>query len=154
MSLCFSKGLGAPVGSLLLGDETFIARARRWRKTLGGGMRQVGILAAGCHHALEHHVARLAEDHRHAALLAEGLREVDEIEVRGCDTNVLFVALPEAHCKALGTFLADRGILIAAAPVTRLLTHLDISAEDVRQVVESIKAYFSAHVVRGDDRLA
>ncbi|RDB42664.1 low-specificity L-threonine aldolase [Halomonas sp. DQ26W] len=153
VSLCFSKGLGAPVGSLLLGDEAFIGRARRWRKTLGGGMRQVGILAAGCHHALEHHVERLAEDHRHAALLAEGLGEIDEIEVRGCETNVLFVALPEAHCKALGEFLADRGVLIAASPVTRMLTHLDISVQDVGHFVASIKAYFTEHAVRVDDRL-
>lgn len=153
VSLCFSKGLGAPVGSLLLGDEAFIGRARRWRKTLGGGMRQVGILAAGCHHALEHHVERLAEDHRHAALLAQGLNEIEEIRVRDCDTNVLFVALPETHCKTLEAFLADQGILMAAAPVTRLLTHLDISAEDVRHVVASIKTYFSSHAVRGDNRL-
>lgn len=152
VSLCFSKGLGAPVGSLLLGDEAFIARARRWRKTLGGGMRQVGILAAGCHHALERHVERLAQDHQHAALLAEGLDEIDEIEVRDCDTNMLFVAMPEDHCKALEAFLTERGILVAVAPVTRLLTHLDISAEDIRRVVAGIKAYFAAHAVRGDGR--
>ncbi|MFY0989899.1 low-specificity L-threonine aldolase [Halomonas sp. C05BenzN] len=143
VSLCFSKGLGAPVGSLLLGDEAFIARARRWRKTLGGGMRQVGILAAACHHALEHHVERLADDHRHAALLAEGLGEIEEIAVRGCDTNMVFVALPEAHCRALGEFLEAQGVLLAASPVTRLVTHLDVSEEDVRHVVAACRAYFA-----------
>ncbi|MBZ0329537.1 low-specificity L-threonine aldolase [Halomonas sp. ANAO-440] len=153
VSLCFSKGLGAPVGSLLLGDEAFILRARRWRKTLGGGMRQVGILAAACHHALENHVERLGEDHRHAALLAEGLGEIDEVGVHGCDTNMLFVTLPEAHCSALEAFLAERGILMAAAPVTRMLTHLDISEQDVRHVVAGIKAYFVANAARVDARL-
>lgn len=143
VSLCLSKGLGAPAGSLLLGNEAFIARARRWRKTLGGGMRQVGILAAGCHHALEHHVARLAEDHAHAVLLAEGLAGLDEVEVRACDTNMVFVALPEAHRGGLQAHLAERGILIAASPVTRLVTHLDVTREDVERVIGETGRYFA-----------
>lgn len=143
VSLCFSKGLGAPVGSVLLGDTDFIQRARCWRKTLGGGMRQIGILAAGCRHALEHHVERLAEDHENARQLADGLAGIDEVEVQACDTNMVFLRLPEALCQALGAFLASRGILMAAAPRTRLVTHLDITADDVSAVVAAMKAYFA-----------
>ncbi|HSP58471.1 MAG TPA: low-specificity L-threonine aldolase [Halomonas sp.] len=143
VSLCFSKGLGAPVGSLLLGGQDFIARARRWRKTLGGGMRQVGILAAGCQHALDHHVERLADDHRHAEQLAAGLANIEGVEVLACDTNMVFVSFPEAHCGGLGEFLEARGVLMAVAPVTRLVTHLDVSKDDVRHVVASVEAYFS-----------
>lgn len=143
VSLCFSKGLGAPVGSVLLGNEAFIGRARRWRKTLGGGMRQVGILAAGCRYALRHHVERLAEDHHNAVQLAQGLGEVETVEVRACDTNMVIVSVPESHCAALGTFLAERGILVAVAPTLRLVTHLDVSVGDIHHVVASFKAYFA-----------
>ncbi|MCK2184210.1 low-specificity L-threonine aldolase [Halomonas getboli] len=144
VSICFSKGLGAPAGSLLLArDAAFATRARRWRKTLGGGMRQVGLLAEGCRHALAHHVERLAEDHAHASQLAEGLAGIDGIEVQACDTNMVFLALPEAHCRALGEFLAARGVLIAAQPRTRLVTHLDVSTADVRHVVTEMRAYFA-----------
>jgi threonine aldolase len=146
VSLCFSKGLGAPAGSVLLGDPPFIARARRWRKTLGGGMRQVGILAAGCRHALEHHVERLAEDHRHAEALAAGLDEIGELRVLGHDTNMVFVAIPEAHCRALEAFLACCGVRLIAKPQARLVTHLDVSRDDIRHVVASIKDYFSPNV--------
>ncbi|MFM9269860.1 low-specificity L-threonine aldolase [Halomonas elongata] len=143
VSLCFSKGLGAPVGSILLGDTDFIERARRWRKTLGGGMRQVGILAAGCRHALEQHVERLAEDHHNARRLAEGLADIDDIAIEACDTNMVFIALPGDHCQALEAFMASRGILLAAAPRMRLVTHLDVSTADVRRVVTEMHAYFS-----------
>ncbi|PMR81783.1 low-specificity L-threonine aldolase [Halomonas urumqiensis] len=143
VSLCFSKGLGAPVGSVLIGDAGFIQRARRWRKTLGGGMRQVGILAAGCRHALEHHVERLAEDHHSARRLSEGLAGIDEVEVKACDTNMVFIALPRDHCQALEAFMASRGILLAAGPRTRLVTHLDVGEDDIESVVAAFKTYFS-----------
>jgi len=143
VSLCFSKGLGAPVGSLLLGSADFIARARRWRKTLGGGMRQAGLLAAACHHALEHHVERLADDHDNARRLAEGLAGVPGVEVRARDTNMVFAAFPEAHCRALGAHLEACGILMAAGPVTRLVTHLDVSAEQIDRVVAAVNDYFT-----------
>lgn len=147
VSLCFSKGLGAPVGSVLLGSRAFTERARRWRKTLGGGMRQVGILAAGCRYALHHHVERLAEDHHHAALLAKGLDEIEAIQVSACDTNIVIVALPASHCASIEKFLADRGILVAAGPTMRLVTHLDLSEDDVRRVVASFKDYFATCIV-------
>lgn len=143
VSLCFSKGLGAPVGSVLVGEPSLIASARRWRKTLGGGMRQVGILAAGCHYALEHHVARLVEDHQHARLLAEGLSDIDEVGVTACDTNMVFVTFPQTDCVALADFLRARDILMPVAPRARLVTHLDVSEQDVQAVVAAIKAFFS-----------
>ncbi|MCE8003368.1 low-specificity L-threonine aldolase [Billgrantia ethanolica] len=143
VSLCFSKGLGAPVGSLLLGEADFIARARRWRKTLGGGMRQAGVLAAACHHAFEHHVERLAEDHDNARRLAEGLGTVPGVEVRACDTNMVFVAFPEARCRALQARLEARGILAAVGPVTRLVTHMDVSADAIERVISAVNDFFS-----------
>lgn len=143
VSLCFSKGLGAPVGSLLLGEAGFIARARRWRKTLGGGMRQAGVLAVACHHAFEHHVARLAEDHKNAQRLAEGLGEVPYIDVRGCATNMVFINVPEVHCQALQAHLEAHGILAAVEPVMRLVTHLDVSGEDIERMVIVVSDYFA-----------
>lgn len=142
VSLCFSKGLGAPVGSVLVGDDGFIAQARRWRKTLGGGMRQVGVLAAGDQYALAHHVERLAVDHANARLLAEELATIDDIEVHACHTNMVFLSLPEADCLPLERTLASRGIRVSASPGTRLVTHLGITADDIRYVTQEVKAYF------------
>lgn len=141
VSLCFSKGLGAPVGSVLVGDAALIARARRWRKTLGGGMRQVGILAAGCHHALEHHVERLAEDHARARQLAEGLADIDGIAVQDCDTNMVFLAVPEADGRALEAHLAARGILAAVGATTRLVLHLDVGDDDIPRILAAFRSF-------------
>ena len=91
ISFCLSKGLGAPVGSLLCGPADFVTEARRWRKSLGGGMRQAGIVAAAGLYALEHHVARLAEDHAQAASLAHGLRDIEELTVTAVQTNMVFI---------------------------------------------------------------
>ena len=143
VSLCFSKGLGAPVGSLLLGEADFIARARRWRKTLGGGMRQAGVLAVACHHAFTHHVARLAEDHKNARRLAEGLGEVPCIDIHSCDTNMVFIGVPDEHCRALQDHLETHDILVAVESVTRLVTHLDVSGEDIERVVAIVSDYFT-----------
>ncbi len=143
VSLCFSKGLGAPVGSVLVGGEAFMARARRWRKVLGGGMRQSGMLAAGCRYALAHQVERLADDHRRARLLAEGLARLEPVESLGCETNMVFVAFPAPHRKPLEAFLRARGILVEVLPRTRFVTHLDVSDDEVRQVIAAIEAYFA-----------
>lgn len=143
VSICCSKGLGAPVGSVLAGGREFIERAHRWRKVLGGGMRQAGFLAAACLYAFEHHVERLAEDHRNAERLAAGLRGIQELEVTGQATNMVFVRFPEAHCDALDQHLAERGILARIAPVSRLVTHLDVGAADVDAVVGAVQAYFA-----------
>lgn len=95
ISICFSKGLGAPVGSVLVGSRPLIERAHRWRKVLGGGMRQAGVLAAACLYALEHNVERLAEDHANAAHLAEGLARIEPVKVMSHATNMVFAQFPE-----------------------------------------------------------
>ncbi len=133
-TICLSKGLGAPVGSLLVGSQDYIKRAKRWRKMTGGGMRQAGILAAAGLYALEHNVARLKEDHDNAAWLAAALRDAGA-EVRRHDTNTLFVSVPQAQVAALGAFMKSRNVLISAAPVTRLVTHLDVNREQLETVV-------------------
>ncbi len=140
VSICFSKGLGAPVGSVLVGSAELIARARRWRKVLGGGLRQSGVLAAACLYALEHNVERLAEDHANARLLADGLRGIAGVRVLSHDTNMVFAEFEPARCEALTAALAADGILMRAVygGPTRLVTHLDVSAADVRRVVEAV----------------
>jgi len=143
VSLCLSKGLGAPVGSVLCGSRTFIERARRWRKMLGGGMRQSGVLAAAGIYALDHHIERLAEDHANAALLAEGLSRIPSLKVEPPQTNVVYVHIPSEHCEPLSSWLLERGILVRVSPRARLLTHLDVSAEDVPKAVAAVQAYFA-----------
>ena len=124
VSVCLSKGLGAPVGSVLLGSKDLIASARRWRKALGGGMRQAGVLAAAGLYALQHHVERLGEDHDNAAHLAAGLRAIG-LTVEPPQTNVVYVQIPESQIDALGGHLGRHGIVVSLAPHTRLVTHLD-----------------------------
>jgi threonine aldolase len=120
-----------------------IERAHRWRKVLGGGMRQAGYLAAACLYALDHHIARLADDHAHAARLAEGLAQIDEVTVTGRATNMVFAQFAQAHCAALEAFLKQRGILIQVLYGTRMVTHLDVSAADIDAVIAAVKDYFA-----------
>jgi threonine aldolase len=126
LAVCLSKGLGAPIGSLMVGTADAVAEARIWRKRMGGGMRQVGILAAAGLHALEHHVERLADDHEHARLLAEACG-VDPATV---DTNIVVVDRPDAADLVLAA--RDAGVLVATVGPTavRLVTHLDITRDD------------------------
>jgi len=140
VSICFSKGLGAPVGSVLVGSQGLISRARRWRKMLGGGLRQSGVLAAACLYALEHNVDRLADDHANARALAEGLRGIRGVKVLSQDTNMLFVQFEPARCDALTAALANEDILLRAVydGPTRLVTHLDVSADDVQRVIQAV----------------
>ncbi|SEI88168.1 low-specificity L-threonine aldolase [Achromobacter sp. NFACC18-2] len=140
VSICFSKGLGAPVGSVLVGSEELIARARRWRKMLGGGLRQSGVLAAACLYALEHNVDRLAQDHDNARLLAEGLQSIPGVKVLSQDTNMVFAEFEPSRCEALTAALAREDILMRAVygGPTRLVTHLDVSTDDVRRVVQAV----------------
>ncbi len=144
-AFCLSKGLGAPVGSLLCGSDDLIREARRWRKTLGGGMRQAGVIAAAGLYALENNVDRLVEDHQNATELARRLSEIDEITVGHDDTqtNMVFVDLGEINSGGLTQFLRDQGILIHGGGRIRLVTHLDISASDIDRVVAALKAYIS-----------
>ncbi|MCX7175206.1 MAG: low-specificity L-threonine aldolase [Proteobacteria bacterium] len=144
VSICFSKGLGSPVGSVLVGSEALIQAAHRWRKLLGGGMRQSGLLAAACLYALGHHDARLAEDHANAERLARGLAGIAEVKEVSQATNMVFVQFPHEDCAALEASLKARGILIQALYNARLVTHLDLNAADIDTVVEAIKSYFVA----------
>jgi threonine aldolase len=145
VSFCLSKGLGAPVGSVLCGPRDVIDKARRWRKVLGGGTRQAGILAAAGIHALTHHVDRLSQDHENAARLAQGLAQVQELNLdpSKVQTNMVFFTLEPSRFKTLQAFLKERGILISGRERVRLVTHLDVSAEDIRVVIETFKDYFS-----------
>lgn len=143
VSLCMSKGLGAPVGSVLCGPAAFIAAAHRWRKMLGGGLRQAGVLAAACEHALDHHVERLAEDHANAARLADGLRSIAGLKVDGPHTNMVFVEVPKEHVAGLAAHLAAEGIMASIGPQSRFVTHLDVDAGKVDRIVAAVGRYFA-----------
>ncbi|AJX11935.1 MULTISPECIES: low-specificity L-threonine aldolase [Burkholderia] len=143
VSICFSKGLGAPVGSVLVGSRPLIERAARWRKMLGGAMRQSGLLAAACLYALEHNVERLADDHENAARLAAGLARIDEVKVLSHATNMVFAQFPEADCAPLEAWLKERGILTQMLYASRFVTHCDVSRDDVDTFVAAVGAYFA-----------
>jgi threonine aldolase len=140
-TLCLSKGLGAPVGSLVIGSQEFITKAHRFRKQFGGGMRQAGILAAAGIYALEHHVERLAEDHLNAKRLARGIAEIDglDIDVDTVQTNILYfgVRRPGLTVPALLERLKTRGVLmLGTGPNSiRAVTHLDVSKEGIERAV-------------------
>lgn len=133
VSICLSKGLGAPVGSVLLGSKDFIETARRWRKITGGGLRQAGILAAAGLYALSHNVERLAHDHSRAKLLASKLREIG-FDVEPVQTNMVFVQCGEHDPKRLCKTLLEQGIKVSAARRLRLVTHLDIDDADIVKI--------------------
>jgi threonine aldolase len=139
VSVCLSKGLGAPVGSVLCGSHALVADARRWRKVLGGGLRQAGILAAAGLYALEHHVARLGEDHQHAARLAEGLAGLPGLTVEPPQTNMVWLRVAEPLAGTLVARMKERGVLATGSEVVRLVTHLDVSAADVERAITVIR---------------
>lgn len=141
VSVCLSKGLGAPVGSVLCGSTALIGKARRLRKMVGGGMRQAGVLAAAGLYALQHQVERLAEDHANAARLGEGLAALG-YSVEPVQTNMVYVQLGE-RAGQIKAFMAERGIAVSAAPRLRLVTHLDVSAEQIEQVIEAFDVFRS-----------
>jgi threonine aldolase len=136
VSVCFSKGLGAPVGSALCGSRELIARAHRWRKMAGGAMRQSGLLAAAALHALDHHVERLAEDHANARRLAEGLEGLPGLRVEPPQTNMVFVSVAPAQGKGVVERLRRHGLLCTGLYDLRLVTHLDISRDDVDRAID------------------
>ena len=145
VSICLSKGLGCPVGTVLLGQKDLIAKAHRARKILGGGMRQAGILAAAGLYALEHHVQRLTEDHANARKLAEGLAQIKQIKIDPAtvQTNMVFASIATEHVKPLAEHLKSAGILILPNANLRLVTHLDVSAADVGRVITAFREYFA-----------
>jgi len=143
VSVCLSKGLGAPVGSVLLGPKAFIEQGKRWRKMLGGGMRQAGVIAAAAHYALEHNVALLAQDHDNAAELARGLARIDALTVSTPQTNIFWIDVPASACAPLREALERAAIRATVGPRMRLVTHLDISAADVAHTVDVFTTFFS-----------
>jgi threonine aldolase len=149
VSVCFSKGLGAPVGSTLVGSHDFIKRAHRWRKMLGGGMRQAGVLASAALHALDHHVDRLADDHALAQRLVAGLEGVPGISFEPPQTNIVFVDVQGARAAGLVDHLKAQGILATGsfygqATRLRFVTHLDIDAAGVDRAIAAIREHLSA----------
>lgn len=159
VSLCLSKGLGAPVGSVLAGPRDLIQAARRLRKMLGGGMRQTGILAAAGIHALEHNVARLADDHARAARLADVLAAFPELGLDPAQTNMVFMTPVATDVDAFRRFLADRGIAVGGRQGSlRWVTHLDVDDASVERVRAACEAYFAGsvhdHVSTGPSRQA
>jgi threonine aldolase len=146
VSVCLSKGLGAPLGSVLTGSADFIARARRPRKMLGGGMRQAGIVAAGGLYALDNNISRLAEDHANAKVLAEGLSWFQALKVAPAHTNMVWVEVDPEIAEAFGAHLAANGVGITggyAGQQQRWVTHLDVDREMVAAALEIVGRFFS-----------
>jgi threonine aldolase len=147
ISVCLSKGLGAPIGTVLVGEAEQIAKARRLRKALGGGLRQVGILAAAGLYALEHNVDRLAEDHANARRLAEGFARISALKVTRPDTNIVWVTVAPEHTKGYTDFLAAEGFGITGGygkSQQRWVTHLDIDTAAVDRAIAAAERYFTA----------
>lgn len=145
VSVCFSKGLGAPVGSVLVGPREFIARARRVRKALGGGLRQAGLLAAAALYALDHHVERLAEDHALAKRLADGLASIPGITVTAPDTNIVFAEVAGGRAEALLAHLKQHGVLATGLIGLRFVTHLDVDAAGVDRAIAATREFMTRH---------
>jgi threonine aldolase len=135
--------LGAPVGSLLCGGRDYIKAARRWRKMLGGGMRQAGVLAAAGRHAIAHHIERLADDHDNAALLAAGLAKHKALRVSTPQTNMVFVDAPAAIADAFAKHLDAEGVRMIGTTHQRWVTHLDIARADVERAIAVVDAFFA-----------
>jgi threonine aldolase len=140
VSVCFSKGLGAPVGSALVGPRALVDDARRWRKMLGGGMRQAGVLAAAALHALEHHVRRLADDHALARRFAEGLAGLPGLSIEPPQTNMVFADAKDPP--ALVKHLATRGVLATGYDRLRFVMHLDVDAAGIDRAVTAVREHF------------
>jgi threonine aldolase len=145
VSVCLSKGLGAPIGSVLCGSHVLIKNATRWRKMLGGGMRQSGLLAAAGLYALEHNVDRLAEDHANAATLAAGLSEISELRIEPVQTNIVYIHVAPEDCAALQAHLLAKGVQALIGAKTRLVTHLDVSEKQIAVVLQAFRAFFAQH---------
>ena len=141
VSVCLSKGLGAPMGSVLVGSAELIHEAHKWRKMLGGALRQAGLVAAAGQYAVDHNRARLVDDHANAAALADGLSQIDGVKITGQNTNMVFAQLPTANDTAFMSELLDQDIrVLVNNGSSRLVTHLDISTDDVDTAVKAITA--------------
>jgi threonine aldolase len=155
VSVCFSKGLGAPVGSALAGPREFVARGRRIRKLFGGGMRQAGVLAAAALYALDHHVERLAEDHRHARVIAQAIADTPGLTLTPpeVDTNLIWFQVDRelGTAQQVAESLRERGVLVHASGPRRLraCTHLDVSAAQAERAAEVIHRTVSRRTAVG-----
>ena len=146
LNVCFSKGLGAPVGSAFVGSREHVRAARRFRKMLGGGMRQAGVLAAAALYALEHHRARLVDDHRAARRFADALRDARGVELApSIETNIVTIGLPGLDAGGVARRAAEAGVLLNATGkhTLRAVTHLDISAEEAVEAAARLRALLS-----------
>ena len=150
VSVCLSKGLGSPLGSVLVGSDELVKSARRWRKALGGGMRQIGIIAAAGLHVLENHIDRLSDDHRNAARLAEGLGAIDGLTIDSCDTNMVFFHLDRPD-DTVADRLEEHDILSlwwrarstawpGEGSHSRMVTHYDVADDDIDKVIDAVAA--------------
>jgi len=144
VSVCLSKGLGAPIGSVLCGSRELIGRAHRARKMLGGGMRQVGLLAAAGLHALDHHVARLSDDHARASKLAAGLAGLQGLRVRSANTNIVFVDVDGNRGPALLDHLKAQGVLATGLIGLRFVTHLDVDEAGIDRAIAAVRSFFDS----------
>lgn len=143
ISVCFSKGLGAPMGSALCGSKELIERARRVRKMAGGGLRQSGLMAACALYALDHHVERLARDHVLAQRLAQGLQGIAGLSVRSAQTNIVFLDVQNGQGLALKDFLAEQGVLVTGLIGLRCVTHLDVDEAGVDRAIAVVRQFFA-----------
>jgi threonine aldolase len=145
VSVCFSKGLGAPIGSALCGSKELISRAHRVRKMTGGGLRQAGVVAAAALYALDHHVDRLRQDHAMAQRLANGLQGLAGLSVRSVQTNIVFLDVGEGRGPALLTHLKAAGVLATGMLGLRFVTHLDVDAEAIDRAIAAIRDFIQKH---------
>lgn len=147
VSVCLSKGLCAPVGSVLCGSRELIGSARRWRKMLGGGMRQAGYMAAAGLTALQENVPRLQKDHDNAQKLFEGLKAVSTLNLTSDSvrTNMVFLDCGAGTAESLAKWLAEADIIISPGATTRLVIHKDVTSRDVTRVVNKIEEFFSGY---------
>jgi threonine aldolase len=145
VSVCFSKGLGAPMGSALCGSKELIARAHRIRKMTGGGLRQAGVVAAAAMYALDHHVDRLRQDHAMAQRLADGLQGLSGLAVRSAQTNIVFLDVSEGRGPALLAHLKAAGVLATGMLGLRFVTHLDVDADAIDRAIAAIRDFIQPH---------
>lgn len=156
ISVCFSKGLGAPVGSALCGSKALIARAHRIRKMVGGGMRQVGLLAAAAEFALDNHLVQLADDHALAQRFAHGLAGIDGLRVRSAHTNIVFVDVDNGRGAELLAFLKAHDVLATGLIGLRFVTHRDVDAAGIDYAIHCVRQFFnqeSPRITKNHDNL-
>ncbi|MBT5074267.1 MAG: low-specificity L-threonine aldolase, partial [Kordiimonadaceae bacterium] len=144
VSICLSKGIGAPAGSVMVGPKNLVNYARRQRKLLGGGMRQVGIIAACCLYGLEHNVPRLKYDHMKTKHLGTELSKIEQLGINldMVQTNMIYINPGDDDAEALRSFLYERGILIGGQRSARIVVHLDISEDDIEKTVKAFNDFY------------